>query len=489
LKNNPILLDQQTWDVIVIGGGPSGLFAALGVALTSRYKVLLIDAGKDIYERSSSNISNLITQNLENKTDYLRGIGGAGLFSDGKLTFSLRAGGNLYSILNSEQEVRLLKVIIESFGLFLDFTDFEPANENEIIAAKKEANQIGLDYTYHPVLGIGTDRCKNIIAQVKNTLVELGVKIVSNCELTDLLITKERNTKIAHVESQGCEYKIESKNVVLCMGKSGSKFQSDLCQKLGSKISPRPMYIGMRLESDEDAIKELFKLSKDPKLSEFFSDNSKIKTHCASDGGEIIKLTYDGLPLVGGHNFHQVDRTRRSGRSGFSILWNGIQIDDEPYLLARKIMEEINQFTNGNLLIQTLGDFVENIASTRENIAKINISNKFCTPGNIREFLPVNFVEKSMSFILKISKIVPRILGDSTVLYAPSIEWWMNNIEIVNNYMETSNQGIYACGDGSGWSQGIVHSAATGILAAEGITGVELTANLILKKLSLRSIA
>ncbi len=78
---------------------------------------------------------------------------------------------------------------------------------------------------------------------------------------------------------------------------------------------------------------------------------------------------------------------------------------------------------------------------------------------------------------------MPGILSENTVLYAPSIEWWMNNIEIVNIHMETSIKGLYVCGDGSGWSQGIVHSAATGILAAEGITGTELNNDMLLNKL------
>ena len=59
----------------------------------------------------------------------------------------------------------------------------------------------------------------------------------------------------------------------------------------------------------------------------------------------------------------------------------------------------------------------------------------------------------------------------------------MNQIEIVNDHMETAARGVYSCGDGSGWGQGIVHSAATGLLAAEGITGVEIESGLLNKKL------
>ena len=71
-------------------------------------------------------------------------------------------------------------------------------------------------------------------------------------------------------------------------------------------------------------------------------------------------------------------------------------------------------------------------------------------------------------FVLRLSKIVPGILSEDSLVYAPALEWFMNCVEVDSN-METSRKGWFAVGDGAGLSQGIVHSAATSIIAAEEI--------------------
>jgi len=227
------------------------------------------------------------------------------------------------------------------------------------------------------------------------------------------------------------------------------------------------MYIGVRLETNAEHLDPLFAISKDPKYSIHFDDSSKIKTHCASQNGQVLALSYDGLPIAGGHNFHKL----RTGRSGFSILWDGFKFENGSYRFARELMSRVAEYTDGALLAQTLTDYQAGISSSEFSFTDLKVSNPIYRPGNIRDFLPESYFEKFDEFLERLSKLAPMINSKETVLYAPAIEWWMNRIELINDNMKTSRDGLYVCGDGSGWSQGIVHAAATGLLVAEGIIG------------------
>jgi len=153
------------------------------------------------------------------------------------------------------------------------------------------------------------------------------------------------------------------------------------------------------------------------------------------------------------------------------MLWDGVRWAEDSYRGAMKLMAAIGGYTGGGLLVQTLSDYRRGIASSEASICGIPLSNPACKPGDVRDFLPPEYFEKMEAFLERLARLAPRILCEETVLFAPSIEWWMRRVEVRGPHLETSCPGIYVCGDGSGWSQGIVHSAATGLLVAEGISG------------------
>jgi uncharacterized FAD-dependent dehydrogenase len=198
-----------------------------------------------------------------------------------------------------------------------------------------------------------------------------------------------------------------------------------------------------------------------------FEDSSKFKTHCATHNGEVLLLTYDGLPLAGGHNYFRGS----TQRSGFSLLWDGVGDATDSYSLARRIMEAVNARTHGALLVQRLSDLRNGVPSTQSSLCGIALTNKSAIAGDLREFLPAAYFAPLNTFLERFSQLVPDIYRDDSVLYAPAIEWWMRRIDVVSRHLETARSGIYVCGDGSGWSQGIVHAAATGLLVSEGISG------------------
>jgi uncharacterized protein len=454
---------KRKWDVIVAGAGPAGLFAALGIASQSDRKVLVLDAGSDIDLRQRAAL-----QNPENPGDgtYLKGVGGAGLFSDGKLCLSLEVGGNLRGALSDSRKQQLVATIASCFGVPHQCYGELPDATDPVATSRREAETLGLRFKYYPVFHIGTDRCHGVIHALRQAILDRGVELLTSSELRTLSVLSKQEFH-AKVIVNGNPFELTSREFVLALGKVGANAQSGLCRSLGLRLIRRSPYIGVRIETNSENLARLFEGAKDPKYSMEFPDGSKIKTHCASNGGQVLLLEYDGLPLVGGHSFCDL----RTGRSSISLLWDGIRADHDSYQQATGLMSKISAYTGGLLLAQRAQDYLAGIPSTDASLVGLNPSNRLYKAGDVRDFLPREYFRKLDLFLGKLARLAPSLLAPETVFYAPAIEWWMDRVEVRNEHMETEIRGLYVCGDGSGWSQGIVHAAATGLLAAEGITG------------------
>ncbi len=135
-------------------------------------------------------------------------------------------------------------------------------------------------------------------------------------------------------------------------------------------------------------------------------------------------------------------------------------------------MKKVDEITGGNLLVQRLGDYLNGIPTTMQKLNNNSIkpSNLNITPGHISEAILPGFKGNFVLFLERLSSCVPDVLNPDNLIYAPAIEWWMKKIE-VNEHMEVDNlPDLYAIGDGGGLTQGIVQSAATGIIAAEDVS-------------------
>ena len=84
--------------------------------------------------------------------------------------------------------------------------------------------------------------------------------------------------------------------------------------------------------------------------------------------------------------------------------------------------------------------------------------------------LPHRIVMDIIEGLEILNQIVPGVNADSTLLYAPEIKFYAHEVEVMDRSLQTSMKGLYVAGDGAGLSRGIVTAAATGILAASGIT-------------------
>jgi uncharacterized protein len=456
---------ERNCEVLIVGAGPAGLFAAMSLVAAGTRDIEIIDAGPDIRERRLA--AEFCRQFGDGHPDYESGVGGAGLFSDGKVCLSLEVGGHLEESIDALERARLLRQITEVFEGLLGRRFGQRANdEGALDRAAARARDHALGFKHYPVAHIGTDRCGDVIADLREALSGGGVSLAPKTELVDLDFDPRTGEKIAVALHDDEELEIRAQHVILAMGKVGADRQAALTRGLGIASKSQPIYAGVRFETAASRLEPLFAETKDPKYSITFDDGSKIKTHCASEGGEVIELRYSGLPLAGGHNYSEV----KTKRSGFSILWDGLDLAEPSYETALDLMRKAKKLGAGRLLVQRLADYQAGRQTEPRDLAGLELSCKTAEPGDVRSLLPAEFFSRMDLFLGRLDGLAPGFVNETAVIYAPAIEWWMEQIRVDLN-MSTSVPGLSVCGDGSGWSQGIVHAAATGILAAEGIAG------------------
>jgi uncharacterized protein len=457
-------LSTDSWDVLVVGAGPAGLFAAVALTSLRGLRVLVIDAGRDIEERRHRG-----ARRRDPGDDLIFGVGGAGLFSDGKLCMSLGVGGDLSSVVAGDAE-RLLSIIAAGLGVQATEQMSEAALVDKRTA---EALDAGLEFGYYPVTHIGTDFCAERIRSLRDKFVHAGGSIWTDTRLQDLRRRSAPGHFEATVQIRDGRRQIRAARVVLALGKSGAPLQNELCRRLGAASTSIPMYVGLRLETTETALAPLFNGITDPKYKLHFDDGTKIKTHCAAQGGYVLPLRYEGLPLAGGHSYLRTG----SGKSSLGVLWNGVRRPDA-YAAALDLMRASSRASRGRLLVQRLCDYYARRPSRGMDVRRAYPSTRDWAPGDVTRALPSSFFVRFEEFLQALTRLAPGLQSDQTLLFAPAIEWWMNKI-LTDERMETAVPGLYVAGDGSGWSQGIVHAAATGVICAEAIAGARLRPDML----------
>lgn len=450
---------------LVVGAGPAGLFAALALAAAGVEDIVVVDAGPDIDRRCAAvDFSRALGTG---DPGYERGVGGAGLFSDGKLCLSLDVGGHLESSVDGARRADLLEQIAAVFSAVVAENVWTVrGEEGDLRDSEAQAQASGLGFKHYPVAHIGTDRCRDVIAELRSILARAGINFAAETELVDLAV--DGDDKVASLRHEAEIYRLRTAHLVLAMGKVGADQQVEICRRLGIGTTSQPIYVGVRFETDAEILAPLFSATKDPKYSAILADGSKVKTHCASEGGEVIELRYAGLPLAGGHNYSYAE----TNRSGFSILWNGLGTGGESsYRAALDIMRRAAQAGHGGLVAQRFIDYQAGRRTSQAALAGIDLTCAAAAPSDLREVLPPEFFAAMDIFTARLESLIPGFIDDRSVAYAPAIEWWMDRVVVDEHFGVPEIPGLAICGDGSGWSQGIVHAAATGLLAAEGLTG------------------
>jgi len=405
---------------VIVGFGPAGIFSALILAEMG-YKPLVLERGKTMDQRIPD-VENLWKNGILNpESNPQFGEGGAGTFSDGKLTTQIK-------------DKRISKVLNE----------FAKAGAGEEILYKQKPH-------------IGTDLLRGVVVNLRKKILSLGGEIRFESKVTGL---KTANGEIFAVEVNGNEV-IETENLVLAIGHS-SRDTFKYLNQAGLKMSQKPFSIGVRIEHLQSLINKSQYGNVEGlgaaeySLSHRCKNGRGVYTFCMCPGGEVIVTSSsEGTVVTNG-----MSNNARDGKNANSGLLVDVRTEDfesdDP--LAGIYFQEKYEKTA----------FL--VAGERYKAPKCSLGEFIKNKGGgvgVRASLPEFAVESILEAVPFMGRKLRGFDTPDAVLSA--VETRSSSpvrIERDEGYQGTI-KGIYPCGEGAGYSGGITSAAVDGIKIAE----------------------
>lgn len=442
-------------EVVIIGGGPAGLFAAYNLA--GFCDVTIIDKGNDVTKRLCPSPKECKKKCKPCNT--LCGVGGAGLFSDGKLIFHTEIGNNLNEIVGLEKNKDLIekvKSIFKEYDVIPKVLDGE--KEKRINEVKKKARVADVQFVYTEQAHVGTDHLKQLIEKIRNDLESKGVKFICKSDVTSIGPNK---VKIKDKE-------LHYDQLIIAPGRVGASWLEKMASHLKLKYKYNPVDIGVRVEVPKEVTDDITDLVRDMKFQMYINNKVHARTFCTCPGGKVTKESHEGFTLANGYS----DSGDSSPNTNFAFLIQLNLTDPQGNTneYGRDVAALANTIGKGKIILQRLGDLRQHKRSdsAKKESYMVYPTLEDVVYGDISLALPGKIVENAISGLEKLDKVIPGVANDSTLLYAPEIKFHGLKA-MTNECLETNIEGIFVAGDGAGLSRGIVGAAASGLLASEGI--------------------
>ncbi|MBT8342872.1 MAG: NAD(P)-binding protein [Desulfatitalea sp.] len=456
--------ENNQFDVIIVGGGPAGLFAAYWLCEHSDARVLLMDKGRSP-ERRRCPMSAEVPCRMCKPCNILCGMGGAGLFSDGKLNFIHKLGKtDLTQFMPRSAADTLLVETEQIFNRFGMDGPVYPTDMATAQAIRKRAKRYGINLLLIRQKHLGSDRLPDHIDSMVNHLRERGVVIHSSEEVRAIVVDRQ---KVTGVTTNRRRYTAAS--VILAPGRSGAEWVGRLAAEHGLAVRQRGIEVGVRVEVHNDIMQDLCAIIYDPT---FFIQTAKYddqtRTFCTNRGGFVTLENYNQFVCVNGHAYLD----RKSENTNFAFLSKVVLT--EPVTDNQAYGESIGRLATliggGKPILQRFGDLKRGRRSTWHRIHKgyirPTLTNVVC--GDIAMALPERILTNTMEGLEQLNRVVKGVSNDETLLYAPEIKFFAVQVE-TDQYLETAVQGLFVAGDGPGVAGNIVSAAATGLIPAKTI--------------------
>ena len=457
-------------NVVIIGAGPAGLFAAYElISKNKNLKITILDRGFKVPNRiCPMNKLGKTCQNC-NPCGILSGYGGAGTFSDGKLNFIPKLGkSDLTKYMSESESIKLIDETEKIFTKFKMDAETFPSNRDEAEKIKKDVAKCGGKLLIIKQKHLGSDHLPEYIEGICDYLEEKGVTLLDKTDVLDINSINDLEHEIIY--KKGKETKtIKSKYVIVAPGRTGAKWVQELADKYSIPYISQSIEIGVRVEVRKDILEDITNVIYDPTIfinTKTYGD--EIRTFCTNPGGYVTKENYYGYICVNGHSLKEI----KSNNSNFAFISkvNLTHPVTNTRLYGESIAKIANVLGDGKPIIQSLKDLRHNRRSEWHRLNKgfVEPTLKDCVAGDLALVLPHRIITNILEGLETLDKIIPGVNNDDTLLYGPEIKFFSNEIETDNKF-KLENDNIYFIGDGAGKAGNIVTAAATGLVSARDI--------------------
>jgi uncharacterized FAD-dependent dehydrogenase len=455
---------MKQYDVIIVGAGPAGIFSALELLKQKEdAKILIIEKGKDIDKRICPMKIRDISCATCPECALLSGWGGAGAFSDGKLNLSPEIGGFLSRYIDRTALQSLINSVDKIYVNYGAPKETYGGNKEEVSEIERLASENNLLFIPSKIRHIGTDRCKTVLKNIKESL-NRKVETIFSSEAERVITEKKKAAGIRLKDGT----RLHSEFVILAPGREGSRWLEKETKRLRLTVLKNPVDIGIRIEIPSAVFEPLTKITYEPKLI-FYSRkfNDKVRTFCVNPYGEVVKEYLKGIWTVNGHSYANL----KSNNTNFALLVSTFFTEpfDEPILYGRYIAGLANLLGKG-VIIQRLGDLHQGRRSTHERILKGNIQPtlKDTTPGDLSFVIPYRHLSDILEMLEALDNIAPGVNSEHTLLYGVEVKFY-SMLPKLTESLQTEIDNLFAVGDGAGVSRGLIQASVSGVIAAKEI--------------------
>lgn len=447
----------MNYDVIVVGAGPGGIYTAYEL-MKSRLKVAVFELGRPLNQRKCPIDGKKVKSCIRCPVcSIMSGFGGAGAFSDGKYNITNQFGGTLFEYTGKEEALDLMRYV-DQINL-----DHGGAGTRLYSTANTKIKRMCLENGLHL-----------LDAQVRHLGTDINYVVLENLynEMKDH-VDFFFNSAVSTVDRTEDGYEVHvgdrifsCRNLVLSVGRSGSKWLESVCRSLNLPTNSNRVDIGVRVELPADVFAHLTDELYESKIvyrTQKFED--LVRTFCMNPHGVVVNENTNGIVTVNGHSYE--DPARHTENTNFALLVS--KHFSSPFKDSNGYGESIARLSNmlgGGVIVQRFGDLVRGRRSTPARIRDSFVTPTLAaTPGDLSLVIPKRILDGIIEMIYALDKIAPGTANDDTLLYGVEVKFYNMEVQI-DEHLETRNKGLYVIGDGSGVTHSLSHASASGIYVA-----------------------
>ena len=461
MERNGRRKNMEKVDIVIVGGGIGGMmFAYRIMEKKPQLKIVLLEQGKDIQDRKCPIVNKLVDHCLKCvPCDIMDGMGGAGAFSDGKYIISTEYGGWLPDFIHPRVVLRYIEEadqILMKFGATAD--RFIPDND-----LKKLCLQYDLHMQQAQLKHLGTDANYETMVKMQNHLKEY-IDIRTHSKVTDI----NKNTKVLRYTSSGDEKEIQADKIILAVGRSGSRQFIGWCKENNIPFENNQVDIGVRVELPAIVWDHFSKKIYEPKIfyrSKIYGDTTRM--FCFNERGFVVTENTDGVLSVNGHAYKGEEKKTENSNFALLATIRFTEPFNEPIEYARSIASLANKISGGSVLVQRLGDLE---AGRRTDASRLRQSTVQPTlnavPGDLSLCMPKRQLDNIVETIHQLEKVAPGTANYDTLLYGVECKYYSGRPKCKNFEIEGC-PGIYAIGDGAGFTRSLSQASANGLIVAD----------------------